>query len=74
MCDNLSIKLSFVLIVCVFSYKEVQLYVHDGLACPMHALSNLNPCLWLVMEEKSRLYFKGRWLLSLNDATGGCHT
>ena len=54
--------------------QEVQLYVHDGLACPMHALSNLNPCLWLVMEEKSRLYFKGRWLLSLNDATGGCHT
>jgi hypothetical protein len=54
--------------------QEVQLHVHDGLACPIHALSDLNPCLWLVMEEKSRLYFKGRWLLPLNDATGGCHT
>ena len=29
--------------------QEVQLSVHDGLACPKHALSDSNPA----MEEKS---------------------
>jgi hypothetical protein len=53
--------------------QEVQLPVHDGLVCPKHALSDLNPGSWLVMEETSRLHFEGRRLLPMNDATWCCH-
>jgi hypothetical protein len=48
--------------------QEAQLPVHDGLACPKHALSNSNPGSWLVMKETSRLHFEGRRLLPLNES------
>jgi hypothetical protein len=54
--------------------QEAQLPVHDGLACPKHALSNSNPGSWLAMKETSRLHFEGRRLLPLNDAATGCQT
>ena len=53
--------------------QEVQLPVHDGLACPKHAISDLNAGSLLAMEETSRLYFEGRRLLPMNYATWCCH-
>jgi hypothetical protein len=53
--------------------QEVQLPVHDGLACLKHALSDSNSSSWLAMEGTSRLHFEGRWLLPLNDAAWHCH-
>jgi len=53
--------------------QEVQLPVHDGLACPKHNIFDLNPGSWLAMEEKSRLHFEIRRLLRVNDATWRCH-
>ena len=50
--------------------QEVQLPVHDGLACSKHSLSDSNPGSWLVMEEKSQLHFEGRRLLPLIDVHG----
>ena len=53
--------------------QEVQLRMHDGLACPKHALLDSNPGSLLAMEKKSRLHFEDRRLLPLNDAAWRCH-
>ena len=53
--------------------QEVPEAVYDGLTCPKYALWDSNPGLWLAKEPKSRLRFRGRRLLLLNNDAWRCH-
>ena len=53
--------------------QEVPEPVYDGLTCPKYALWDSNLSSWLAKEQKSRLRFRGRRLLLLNDEAWHCH-
>jgi hypothetical protein len=53
--------------------QEVPERAYDGITCPKYALWDSNPGSWLAKEQKSRLCFRGRRLLLLDEEAWRCH-